>query len=248
MTIGLTKISNTGIESAESVAVETLEWASDTGGTVLNASSGEWFQVVNIQVAVTFNAAATGDAEVHVRKSVDDGTTEDTPEEGTYLGTIGCSAGNTVTRTFQAYDFDYLEFLKTGQNRSINRQKLSWGEIESELESPGSLRNRIFSGFQAMLRARKSTDAFDPSGEMQILSSNRSVFALVRFPADRSGYVICLVNVGPDISTVDFLLEELPGPGKTAYRDIISGETVIATLEHGRLRFQLPGFGVFWLQ
>ena len=109
MALGLTKITNTAIESSESVAASSLEWASDTGGTVINAGAGEWFQVVNIQVSVTFDASATGDAEVHVRKSTDDGTTEDTPEEGTYLGTIECSAGNTVTRTFPVYDFDYLD-------------------------------------------------------------------------------------------------------------------------------------------
>jgi len=115
MAIGLTKISDTTIESSESVATSALEWASDTGGTVINAGSGEWFSVVNIQVSVAFNASGTEDAEVHVRKSADDGTTEDTEEEGTYLGTIECSAGNTVTRTFQVYDFDYLDVgLKNG--------------------------------------------------------------------------------------------------------------------------------------
>lgn len=109
MAISLTKLTNQAIESAESVATSSLEWASNTGGTVLNAGSGEWFQMVLIQVSVTFNASGTEDAEVHARKSSDDGTTEDTEEEGTYLGTIPVSAGNTITKTFAVYDFDYLD-------------------------------------------------------------------------------------------------------------------------------------------
>lgn len=109
MAIGLTHVSGTTIESAESVAADALEWASDTGGTPINAAAGEWFQVVNIQISVTFNGSATGNAVVHARKSPDDGTTEDTDKVGTYLGTIPVSAGNTVTKTFQVYDFNYLD-------------------------------------------------------------------------------------------------------------------------------------------
>ena len=110
MALGMEKVTGTAIESSESVATDSLEWASDTGGTVLNATSAsEWFSVVNMQVSVTFNASGTEDAEVHVRKSVDDGTTEDTEEEGTYLGTVPCTAGSTVIKTWPVYDFDYLD-------------------------------------------------------------------------------------------------------------------------------------------
>jgi len=109
MAIGITKIDATTIESAESVAVSSIEWASDTGGTVLNAADTEWFMSVNIQVSVTFDASATGDCLVHLRKSADSGTTEDTEDEGTYAMTIPVSAGNTVTKTIDVYDFDYLD-------------------------------------------------------------------------------------------------------------------------------------------
>jgi len=109
MALGMTVVNGTVIESSESVATASIEWASDTGGTVINAGSGEWFQVVNIQVSVTFHASATGDCLVHVRKSSDGGTTEDTEDEGTYLGTVPVSAGNTVTKSWDVYDFDYLD-------------------------------------------------------------------------------------------------------------------------------------------
>ena len=109
MAIGMTVLNGQVIEAAESVATASIEWASDTGGTVLNAGSGEWFTVVNIQVSVTFHASATGDCLVHVRKSADGGTTEDTEDVGTYAMTVPVSAGNTVNKSFDVYDFDYLD-------------------------------------------------------------------------------------------------------------------------------------------
>jgi len=134
MAIGMTYLTNQTIESAESVATSAIEWASDTGGTVLNAGSGEWFLEVNIQVSVTFNASGTEDAEVHVRKSANDGTTEDTEEEGTYLGTIPCSAGNTVTKTFSVYGFNYLD---VGLKNTDGSYTVTWTAIYDGIKLTG---------------------------------------------------------------------------------------------------------------
>ncbi len=107
MALGMTKLDATVIEAAEVVATAAIEWASDTGGTVINAAATEWFSAVNIQVSVTFNGSATGDCLVHLRKSADSGTTEDT--DSTYAITVPVSAGNTVIKTIDVYDFDYLD-------------------------------------------------------------------------------------------------------------------------------------------
>ena len=109
MAIGITVKTNQGIVSDESVAVSAIEWASDTGGTVLNAGSGERFIEVNIQVSVTFNASATGDAKIHARKSADGGTTENTEGDKTVVLTIPCVAGSTITDSVSITDFDYLD-------------------------------------------------------------------------------------------------------------------------------------------
>ena len=109
MALGITKLSNQAIESAESVAATALEWASDTGGTVLNAGAGERFIDVNLQISITFHASATLGAELHTRKSADDGTTKNTPEKGTFAKSIAVSAGNTVIVTHSVYNFDYLD-------------------------------------------------------------------------------------------------------------------------------------------
>jgi len=127
MAIGLTKLTNQTIESSESVAVDTgdaPEWASDTGGTVINAGSGELFQWVDIQVSVTFNASATGDAILHLRRSCDDGTTES--NINTYAKTIACDAGNTSITNIKVYDFDYLD---VGMGNEDSSYTLSWSAI-----------------------------------------------------------------------------------------------------------------------
>lgn len=110
MAIDYTKLTNQAIESAESVAISAIEWASDTGGTVLNAGAGEMFLGVQLQVSVTFHGSATGDANLHLRFSSDDATTESTPGDYTFARTIGVSAGNTVIVTHDVPGpFDYLD-------------------------------------------------------------------------------------------------------------------------------------------
>lgn len=126
MAIGLTKLTNQTIENAESVAASSIEWASDTGGTVLNAGSGEMFQWVDIQILVTFNASATGDAILHLRTSADDGITESTEDVDTYAKTIVCSAGNTIIVNHKVYDFDYLD---VGMENADTSYALTWSAI-----------------------------------------------------------------------------------------------------------------------
>ena len=119
MALGLTQITNTSILSGQSVAADqAIDW-----GTAIDAAATEWFNVVNIQCAVAFHASATKDVEIHARKSVDDGTTDDTDGVGTYLCTVPITAGATVVKTISVYDFNYLEVgaknLDTGQVATV---------------------------------------------------------------------------------------------------------------------------------
>lgn len=134
MALALTKLTNQVIESAESVAAASIEWASDTGGTVLNAGAGEWFQMVTIQVSVTFHASATGNCYLHLRKSSDDGTTEDTGGTSTYAMTIPVTAGATIVKSIDVYDFDYLD---VGLQNLDAAQVATWTAIYSGVKITG---------------------------------------------------------------------------------------------------------------
>lgn len=110
MALGITKLDAVVVEAAENVAAASIEWASDTGGTVLNASTTEIFLEVMLQISVTFNASATGDAILHLRYSADSGTTEDTEDVSTYAKTIAVSAGDTIIVSHRVPgQFDYLD-------------------------------------------------------------------------------------------------------------------------------------------
>jgi sucrose phosphorylase len=137
---------------------------------------------------------------------------------------------------------------KTGENRSINREKLSFSKVMTELNTPGSLRNRIFSGFQDMLKARRREQAFHPAGRMEVLPTDKDVVCILRISPDNTEYVLAFISVNPGLTTVEIPINLLPKPLKTNYTELIQGSSFIATLTRNSLRFQLTGFGVYWLK
>ncbi|MFN2302348.1 MAG: sugar phosphorylase, partial [Anaerolineales bacterium] len=86
---------------------------------------------------------------------------------------------------------------KTGRYRSINREKLDFEALTRALGQEGSLRNRVFNGYLAMLRARKdkSGDAFSPQTSQKIVDVDSHVFCLVRGDANSPSQVLCLTSL-----------------------------------------------------
>ncbi len=144
---------------------------------------------------------------------------------------------------------NYAEGVKqTGQNRTINREKLSYSKIMNELNSPGTLRNRIFSGFQDMLKVRKNEASFHPAGRMEIIPTQKDVLCVLRISPDKNQYVLAFISVNPGLTTVSIPMRLLPKPIKTNYTELILGEPFAAQLDRDSLQFQLTGFGVYWLK
>jgi len=124
MALGMTNLEDVEIEAAETTAPDTLTWVSDVTGTPLDAAATEKFMDVIIQVSIPFHADAVLGAELHLRFSADGGTTEDTPEVGTFAKLIDVSAGNTVIVSHRVPGmFSYLDVglknLEAGGNESI---------------------------------------------------------------------------------------------------------------------------------
>ena len=137
---------------------------------------------------------------------------------------------------------------QTGENRTINREKLSYSEVMAELNSPGTLRNRIFSGFQDMLTARRREQSFHPAGRMEILPTEKDVICILRISPDNTEYVLAFISVNPGLTTVEIPINLLPKPLKTNYTELIRGNAFTAALTRNSLQFQLTGFGVYWLK
>lgn len=84
---------------------------------------------------------------------------------------------------------------QTGQNRSINREKLDLTNLEADLTNPRSIRSQVFRRYCDLLSRRASSQAFDPYGNQEILDMGPAVFALRRSSSDGRYRTLCLQNV-----------------------------------------------------
>ncbi|MEW5719281.1 MAG: sugar phosphorylase [Chloroflexota bacterium] len=90
---------------------------------------------------------------------------------------------------------------RTGNNRTINREKLERAALERELADAGSRRHKIFVRYANLLRARTAHPAFNPYGAMKVLDAGPTIFALLR--GESPGAVLCLQNVSAFGQTVE---------------------------------------------
>ncbi|RKX80909.1 MAG: alpha-amylase, partial [Spirochaetes bacterium] len=90
----------------------------------------------------------------------------------------------------------------TGANRTINREKLSLAQLNTELDDPSSLRSMIFNGYSLLLKARSSHRAFHPAAAQKILDIGPSIFGLIRTSSDGRG-VLCLQSVSSENQRIE---------------------------------------------
>lgn len=100
---------------------------------------------------------------------------------------------------------------QSGQNRTINREKLERAALERELSAATSRRARVFTRLAQLLRVRAAQPAFDPYGEMRVLDLEPAVFAV-----QRGEEVLCLHNVSAQTRAV-----ELRG----RWQDLLTGKS-----------------------
>jgi sucrose phosphorylase len=97
---------------------------------------------------------------------------------------------------------------QTGQNRTINRQKLDISSLETELAEPSSLRAQVFHLFSELLSRRAASSAFHPNGGQEILDYGDGIFAVLRTSPDKKQQMLCLQNItSRNISAGKFSLD-----------------------------------------
>jgi len=135
MTLGMTTLEDIDVITAseDNTAVDDggLDWASDISGAVpLDAGSGEVFDEVDLQYTITFEVGATELVEIHYRKSVDGGTTEDTPAVQTYSKSVdpANAVSNVVIGTLHVPGpFVYLDVgVKNLSTAGDNSEDIDW--------------------------------------------------------------------------------------------------------------------------
>ena len=91
--------------------------------------------------------------------------------------------------------------LQTGQNRSINREKLDLATVERELGEAGGFRHQVFRRYGHLLRTRRRLPAFSPEAEAQVLPVGRCIFGLARTASAQR--ILALTNVTERAQAVD---------------------------------------------
>ncbi|MCC6568598.1 MAG: sugar phosphorylase, partial [Anaerolineales bacterium] len=91
---------------------------------------------------------------------------------------------------------------QTGRNRTINREKCQFDELQNQLADENSLRFKVFKRYSQLLKARSSSTAFHPHGTQKILDVHPSVFAVERISPDGISRASCFHNVSQN--TVSF--------------------------------------------
>lgn len=84
---------------------------------------------------------------------------------------------------------------QTGHNRTINRQKNFFDDLQKVLSDENSLRAKVFKKYSTLLKIRRNSPAFHPHGTQKILDLHKSIFAIERISPDDKISVVCLQNI-----------------------------------------------------
>jgi len=128
---------------------------------------------------------------------------------------------------------------KTGHLRSINRQKFTLQPFEADLRKTNSRRNRIFQGYQRLLKARRCHPAFSPWGKHKVVKIEPGIFAILRFSPQDDRKVLCLHEVSGQQLDFNVTLE---GKLLNSGVDLLTGENVQLT------KVKLNPFQVRWVR
>lgn len=82
---------------------------------------------------------------------------------------------------------------KTGQNRSVNREKNDLNEIKRALEHENNIRHTIFTALKRLIGIRKSFQAFSPSARQEILELSPKALCFLRQSEDGQR-IMCMYN------------------------------------------------------
>ncbi|QPG04409.1 alpha-amylase [Salinimonas marina] len=119
---------------------------------------------------------------------------------------------------------DYEKVANTGQNRSINRKRWEYDELERLLDSPYSQHHRVLTQMSQLIRIRKAQPAFHPNATQFTLQLGNQLFGYWRQSLDRNQSIFCVSNISNEEQSV--LMSDINLIGTDHWVDLISGETI----------------------
>lgn len=141
---------------------------------------------------------------------------------------------------------NYLQGVKeTGRNRSINREKLNACKLAEELADNNSLRSKVLSRYNDLIKKRIKQKAFHPNASQDVLHVNANVFSFVRTSIDGDESIICLVNVSR--TEQEIIIDLVKNNVRfSTFNDIISGEEV--KVNSNKICTTLKPYQMMWIK
>ena len=136
---------------------------------------------------------------------------------------------------------DYEKLANTGQNRSINRKRWNYAELEALLDAPHSQHHKVLTRVSQLIRIRKAQPAFHPNAIQFTLQLGTQLFGFWRQSLDRKQSIFCISNISNEHQSV--LLSTINLIGTDEWLDLISRE--VTTDMHGYL--ELKPYQTVWI-
>ena len=136
---------------------------------------------------------------------------------------------------------DYEKVKNTSHNRSINRHKWNYTQLQEKLASPYSQHAKVHGRMIKLLKIRKQQPAFHPNATQFTLQLGEHIFGFWRQSMDRRQSIFCIYNVTDETQMIR--LSDLNLIGTDAWFDLISGQTI--SLED--LEYQLTPYQSMWI-
>jgi len=96
----------------------------------------------------------------------------------------------------------YEGIIKTGMNRSINREKLDLKLVEGELKKRYNIRSQVFSCLKKLIEVRRMHSAFNPYGSQRVLKLHPCIFSVERVSPGGKESILCITNVSNNTITI----------------------------------------------
>ncbi|MFS1703561.1 sugar phosphorylase [Alteromonas sp. AMM-1] len=136
---------------------------------------------------------------------------------------------------------DYEKVANTGQNRSINRKRWDYGELEALLDSPYSQHHKVLTRLSQLIRIRKAQEAFHPNATQFTLQLGTKLFGYWRQSLNRKQSIFCISNITDEEQSI--LLSDINLIGTDNWIDLISRDQVEDVLGF----MQLKPYQTVWL-
>ena len=120
---------------------------------------------------------------------------------------------------------DYAGMAKTGRNRSINRYKWDYKELEQKLNDPNSNQAMVMKKMSRLIKIRRRQPAFHPNATQYTLHPmNKALFAFWRQSIHRDQSIFCINNLSD--RPQELLLSDINLICIDPWQDLLSGQMI----------------------